>query len=278
MATKISAQLQAKLKKARERFAKADPAESNTAANRKVPDGNYTAKLVGLEFDEFGKHPIMRFTFEVSDADKKAHEMAVGQIVETRFNLDTDEGPSFIKRDFGKFGYDNVNDLLDDLEASQQLFTELLALHPVVKIAVMMDDTDQWQNVYLNDVLEMDEAEAVEEEEEEEKPKPKPKAKGQKNAKEQPPADDETEDAESEEETDESDEGEEAEEETEKADESSDEAELEVGDIVEVNYKGKDTGAKVISIDEDNSSVKVELLKEKKRVIVPLEKVWLLEG
>lgn len=298
MANQISAQLKAKLRKAREKFAKAEPAESNSAANRKVPDGTYTAKVVGLEFAEFGKHPIIRFTFEVMDADKKAQETAIGQLVETRFNLDTDEGPAFIKRDFAKFGYDDVNDLLDDPDASNEMFGQLLGLNPVVKINVAMDDTDQWQNVFLNDVLEMDDsAEQVEEEEEEEvkeevKTKPKkekakaePKKATPKKApakKEVEPDEEEeetTDEADNEETTDEdegTDESEESEEEESEESESSDERELEVGDMVEVPYKGKEVAAIVVSIDEANSTVKVQI--DKKRLVVPLEKVFLLEG
>lgn len=298
MANQISAQLKAKLRKAREKFAKAEPAESNSAANRKVPDGTYTAKVVGLEFAEFGKHAILRFTFEVTDADKKAHETAIGQLVETRFNLDTDEGPAFIKRDFAKFGYDDVNDLLDDPDASLELFTQLLSLNPVVKINVAMDDTDQWQNVFLNDVLEMDDAAEEEEEEEEakeEKPKKAPakkekvkeepkkeKAKSKAPAKKEEPDEeeeeevDEADDEESADEDDGTDEDEESAEEESEESESSDERELEVGDMVEVPYKGKEVAAIVVSIDETNSTVKVQI--DKKRVVVPLENVFLLEG
>lgn len=295
MANQISAQLKAKLRKAREKFAKAEPAESNSAANRKVPDGTYTAKVVGLEFAEFGKHAIIRFTFEVTDADKKAHETAIGQLVETRFNLDTDEGPAFIKRDFAKFGYDDVNDLLDDPDASLELFTQLLSLNPIVKINVAMDDTDQWQNVFLNDVLEMDDAAEEEEAEEEEAEEEKPKKAPAKKEKEKAPAkkekastkkakpdeeeEEETDEADDEETTDEdegTDESEESEEEESEESESSDERELEVGDMVEVPYKGKEVAAIVVSIDETNSTVKVQI--DKKRVVVPLENVFLLEG
>lgn len=270
--SKISATLQAKLKKAREKFVKAEPAQSNTSANRKVPDGTYTAKLVGLDFAEFGKHPILRFTFEVTDADKKTHEVAIGQMVETRFNLDTDEGPAFIKRDFQKFGYDEVDDLLDDLEAANQLFIDLIALHPVCKINVAMDDTDQWQNVFLNDVLEMDEEE---EEEEEVKPEPKKKGKGKKveEKKEEPDeaADEESDGVDEEEGTEE-----EADEEAEEDDTEDADGDLEIGDMVEVNHKGKDVVGTVISIDEEASTVKVQV--DKKRIVVPLENVYLLEG
>lgn len=285
MATQLSATLKAKLRKAREKFAKAEPAEDNNVVNRNVPDGTYTAKVVGLEFAEFGKHPVIRFTYEITDADKKAHECAIGQMVESRFNLDTDEGPSFIKRDFGKFGYDEVDDLLDDPDASTAIFNELIKLNPMVKVAVSMDDSDQWQNVYLNDVLEMDseakEEEAEEEEEEEvveEKPKTKPVAKGKPSGNKKPPAEEvEEEEDESESESDDGgrEEEEEADEEAEEAEEAT-ERELEVGDIVEVNYKGKDVAATVISIDEAQSTVKVQI--DKKRVIVPLENIFLLEG
>lgn len=287
MANQISAQLKAKLRKAREKFAKAEPAESNSAANRKVPDGTYTAKVVGLEFAEFGKHAIIRFTFEVTDADKKAHETAIGQLVETRFNLDTDEGPAFIKRDFAKFGYDDINDLLDDPDASVEVFTQLLSLNPVVKINVAMDDSDQWQNVFLNDVLEMDDATEEVEEEVKEEPKKAPakkeKAKAPtKKAKEVEPdeeEEEETDEADDEESTNEDDatESDEDSDEAESEDsESSDERELEVGDMVEVPYKGKEVAAIVVSIDEANSTVKVQI--DKKRIVVPLENVFLLEG
>lgn len=268
MAKKVSAQLQAKLRKAREKFAKAEPAQSNSVANRKVPDGTYTAKLVGCEFDEFGKHPILRFTYEVTDADKKSHESAIGELIETRFNLDTDEGPSFIKRDFSKFGYDEVDDLLDDVDAANQLFSELLKLNPVCKVAVAMDDTDQWQNVFLNDVLEMDE-----EAEEEEKPKKKETKKGgNKKAKKE-----EVESEEDDDDVTEEDETEIIEPEAEEADDENS-AELEVGDLVEVEYKGTECVATVLSINEEEETVKVQLQKQKKRVVVPAEKVFLLEG
>ena len=299
MANQISAQLKAKLRKAREKFAKAEPAESNSVVNRKVPDGTYTAKVAGVEFAEFGKHPVIRFTYEITDADKKTQEVAVGQLVELRFNLDTDEGPSFIKRDFGKFGYDDVNDLLDDPDASNQLFLDLVKLNPVVKISVSMDDTDQWQNVYLNDVLEMDdegaeveeeeeeqesEEEEVEEEEEEEEVKEPPKKakagkeKVKENAKSKKakpiaePVEEETDDDES----DNGEEEEDSEEEESSDDELVEERELEIGDLVEVEYKGKDQAATVVSIDEEQSTVKVQI--GNKRVSVPLEKVYLLEG
>lgn len=272
MTKKVSAQLQAKLRKAREKFAKAEPAQSNSVANRKVPDGTYTAKLVGCEFDEFGKHPILRFTYEVTDADKKSHESAIGELVETRFNIDTDEGPSFIKRDFSKFGYDEVDDLLDDVDAANQLFSELLKLNPVCKVAVAMDDTDQWQNVFLNDVLEMDE----EAEEEEPKPKKKETKKGgNKKAKKEEVEPEEDDDDATEEDADEG--TEEADDEGTEADDE-DVAELEVGDLVEVEYKGTECVATVLSINEEEETVKVQLQKQKKRVVVPAEKVFLLEG
>lgn len=285
MTNGISAQLKAKLRKAREKFVKAEPAETNSVTNRKVPDGTYTAKVVGLEFAEFGKHAVIRFTYEITDADKKTQESAIGQMVETRFNLETDEGPSFIKRDFGKFGYDDVNDLLDDPDASNELFLQLLKLNPVCKIAVAMDDTDQWQNVYLNDVLEMDdETEAVVEEEEEEEEeveevKPPKKAAKKETASAKKKKAPEPEPEEEDESDDEDGDGaEEDEEETEEVEESSDEEqrELEIGDIVEVNYKGKDVAATVVSIDEATSTIKVQI--GNKRVIVPLENVYLLEG
>jgi hypothetical protein len=279
MTNQISAQLKAKLRNARAKFAKAEPAESNSVANRKVADGNYTAKVVGLEFAEFGKHPIIRFTYEITDADKKPQESAVGQLVETRFNLDTDEGPSYIKRDFGRFGYDDVNDLLDDPDATNALFIQLLGLNPICKIAVSMDDTDQWQNVFLNDVLEMDdeEAEVVEEVEEVKKPVSKPASAKKDTAKDakkkKAPEPEPKEEIESDDED-----GEGTEEETEEVEETeeSSERELEIGDIVEVSYKGKDVAATVISIDEAASTVKVQI--GNKRVIVPLENVYLLEG
>jgi hypothetical protein len=295
MANQISAQLKAKLRKAREKFAKAEPAENNSVVNRKVADGTYTAKVAGIEFAEFGKHPVIRFTYEITDADKKTQESAIGQLVESRFNLDTEEGPSFIKRDFGKFGYDDVNDLLDDPDASNKVFLDLCKLNPVCKVSVAMDDTDQWQNVYLNDVLEMDdEGEAVEEEAEEEeaeeeeveeeveevKAPSKKEAKAKKGkadakAKKQPIP----EPVEEEEVIESDDDGAEAEEEEEAGEEEeelSEERELEIGDIVEVEYKGKDVAATVISIDEEQSTVKVQI--DNKRVVVPLEKVYLLEG
>jgi len=279
MTNQISAQLKAKLRNARAKFAKAEPAESNSVANRKVADGNYTAKVVGLEFAEFGKHPIIRFTYEITDADKKPQESAVGQLVETRFNLDTDEGPSYIKRDFGRFGYDDVNDLLDDPDATNALFIQLLGLNPICKIAVSMDDTDQWQNVFLNDVLEMDdeEAEVVEEVEEVKKPVSKPASAKKDTAKDakkkKAPEPEPKEEIESDDED-----GEGTEEETEEVEETeeSSERELEIEDIVEVSYKGKDVAATVISIDEAASTVKVQI--GNKRVIVPLENVYLLEG
>ena len=282
MSSKISAQLQAKLRKAREKFVKAEPAETNSVVNRKVADGNYTAKCVGLEFAEFGKHAVLRFTYEITDADKKSQESAIGQLVETRFTLDTDEGPAYIKRDFGRFGYDDVNDLLDDPDASSELFMQLLKLNPVCKIAVSMDDTDQWQNVYLNDVLEMDDetAEVAEEEEEVEEVKPIPKKASAKKdtakdaKKKKAPEPEPVEEMESDDETGEG--TEEEEEEYEEVDEPSEERELEIGDIVEVSYKGKDVAATVISIDEAASTVKVQI--GNKRVIIPLENVFLLEG
>ena len=271
MAKKVSAQLQAKLRKAREKFAKAEPAQSNSVVNRKVPDGTYTAKLVGVEFDEFGKHPVLRFTYEVTDADKKSHESAIGELIETRFNLDTDEGPAFIKRDFGRFGYDEVDDLLDDIDAANELFSELLKLNPVCKVAVAMDDTDQWQNVFLNDVLEMDE-EAIEPEPEPKKEKPK---RGNKKAKKEEVTeeadDDEPDEPDEEEGTEEADdEG--------TSEDDEDTTEIEVGDIVEVEYKGTEHVATVLALNEEDETVKVQLQKLKKRVSVPIEKVWILEG
>jgi hypothetical protein len=277
MADTISVQLQAKLRKARDSFMKAEAAESNSVVNRKVADGNYTAKLVGLEFAEFGKHPIIRFTYEVTDADKKTQESAIGQLVETRFTLDTDEGPSFIKRDFGRFGYDDVNDLLDDPVASNELFIQLIKLNPICKIAVAMDDTDQWQNVYLNDVLEMDD------EIEEVVVPPKKvvkevvkemsaRATKTKTAVKPEPVEEVEPDIES-------GEGSESEEEEDEEDDEptgDGERELEVGDIVEVNYKGKDSAATVVSIDEASSTVKVQI--GNKRMVVPLESIYLLEG
>jgi hypothetical protein len=277
MADTISVQLQAKLRKARDSFMKAEAAESNSVVNRKVADGNYTAKLVGLEFAEFGKHPIIRFTYEVTDADKKTQESAIGQLVETRFTLDTDEGPSFIKRDFGRFGYDDVNDLLDDPVASNELFIQLIKLNPICKIAVAMDDTDQWQNVYLNDVLEMDD-------EIEEVVVP-PKKVVKEVVKEMPARATKTKTAVKPEPVEEvepdieSGEGSESEEEEDEEDDEpteDGERELEVGDIVEVNYKGKDSAATVVSIDEASSTVKVQI--GNKRMIVPLESIYLLEG
>jgi sRNA-binding protein len=71
-------------------------------------------------------------------------------------------------------------------------------------------------------------------------------------------------------------EAEEEEEAGEEEEELSEERELEIGDIVEVEYKGKDVAATVISIDEEQSTVKVQI--DNKRVVVPLEKVYLLEG
>jgi len=288
MANQISAQLKAKLRKAREKFAKAEPAERNSTANRKVPDGTYTAKVVGLEFAEFGKNVVLRFTYEITDADKKSHEVAIGQMVESRFNLDTDEGPSYVKRDFASFGYDNVDDLLDDPDAANEIFEQLLSLNPVVKIAVNMDDTDTWQNVWLNDVLEMDdeateevaetEEEETEEEEEEVEEEEPPKKKGTSKGATKPPAKSNKGKVTGtkEEESTGSDDDEETETDEETEESSDEEGELEVGDIVEVNYKGKDVAATVVSIDEDNSTAKVQI--DNKRVVVPLEKVFLLEG
>jgi len=153
--------IKAQLLKVREKFRSAEPAQTMDSANRNVFDGTYTANLSLIEFDVFGKHPIIRFVFTITDSDKKSHESSIGERVETRYNLDTDEGPSFVKRDFGRFGYDEVDGLLDDIVASEQLFVNIVAQNPVCKIAVAMNDDDQWQNVFLNAVCEMNEEEEL---------------------------------------------------------------------------------------------------------------------
>lgn len=273
MTKKVSASLQAKLRKAREKFSKAEPAQNNSVANRKVPDGTYQAKVVGIDFAEFGKKAVLKFTYEITDSDKKSHESAIGELVETRYGLETDEGPGFIKRDFEKYGYDEVDDLLDDIDEANALFLELVGMNPIVKIAVAMDSTDQFQNVYLNDVLELDEPE---ESEEEEPPKKKGKNGNSKTKKSKvKEKEDEPEDTADD---DDAKESEEAEEEESEDDESDGESDIEVGDIVEVDYKGKEVVGEVIGLDEENETVKVQLKKPKKRIIVPIEKVFILEG
>ena len=62
MAKKISADLKAKLRKAREKFSKAEAAQTNDVVNRKVPDGTYTVPVSGLEYDTL-------YTWEVTAFD-----------------------------------------------------------------------------------------------------------------------------------------------------------------------------------------------------------------
>lgn len=125
--------------KAREKIRNAEQATTMGSANRKVFDGTYTANLSLIEFDSFGKHPIIRFAYTITDADTKLHEMAIGEMVEVRYTLDTEEGTGFAKKDFGRFGYD-VNDLLGDIDSLEQTCDNVIAQKPVCTIAVVTSD------------------------------------------------------------------------------------------------------------------------------------------
>ena len=119
-----------------------------------------------------------------------------------------------------------------------------------------MSDDDQWQNVYLNDVLEMDE---VSEPEPEAEPLPDPSEinKLQEVAEATKPKQDLS---------------------KLNPEEGDEIVDLNQGDFVEVDMPdGKSYAGKVLEIDEDAGTVKVQINKPRKRVVVPVEDVFLID-
>jgi hypothetical protein len=287
----ISAALKKKLAAANKKFKTAVPTASGGMVNENVEDGNYSADLTGADVVEQGGKAALVFTFDV-DVDGETEQ------VKNRYWLETEQNLGYLKRDLARFGFEGLEDL-DLAEDLEGVCEKLVSMKPVCRITVKTND--QWQNVYLNKVVEIGdgaedddevESETVEETTAEEEEDGTPVSIGSKvlykdaeheitalnegegtctlkNAKGKRFVGVKLEDCEAVAD----DEVEpEAEEEVEEEEEL---AELGPGSEVMVQWKGKEEPGVVKAVSEDDEKVTVQLTKLKKLVIVSLNKVEL---
>ena len=176
----MSSSLKKKLAAASKKFKGAKAPSSTGMVNDSVLDGNYEATLVGAELTEQASKAALIYTYKINEDDAEAG----GEEIKQRFWLETEQNLSFLKRDLGRFGYE-VDDL-DLAEELEGLCKELVDAEPLCRISVKTDG--EWQNVYLNKVLEMQEENDEEEEEDDEEEEEKKPAKGKKSSDDKKPS------------------------------------------------------------------------------------------
>lgn len=257
---KMSSALKKKLAAAQKKWKKAKPASSSGMVNENVEDGNYTAKLTGKDIKIQNNKPAVLLQYTIEDED------AADEVVTARYWLETEQNLSYLKRDLGRFGYE-----VDDLDLSSDLdgiLDEIVEAEPVCRISVRT--SDEWQNVYLNRVDEMNEDENEEDEEEEDDDTEDEDEEESEDEDEDEEEDEEDEDEDDEEEDEEEDEDEESEdededddeEEEEDEDEDEDEEEVEIakGDVVlfKAPRAKKSEECKVTSISESKGTANLK--------------------
>lgn len=111
-----------------------------------LPDGDYIAKLINVEFKQSktsGKDMI-QLSFRVLE------EPMLGKSIKKFLMLDSEDSLSWALNDLARFGYDvdqlDPNDLGD-------ILTELLKTKPTCKLALVTKEGSDRQNVYINQVL-----------------------------------------------------------------------------------------------------------------------------
>jgi len=170
----LSSKIKAAVKKAAGKFKKTKAADGGGFTNEAVPDDSYSATLTGAELKEMGGKAVIVLSYTIGDEEDPA-----GEVVTSRYNLETDENLSYLKRDLGRFvdGVDEM-DLVEELESTLEGMVEAA---PDCRISVRMKD--EYQNVYLNKVdIATDEEDEEDEEDEDAKPKGKGKGKKAKTA------------------------------------------------------------------------------------------------
>lgn len=168
----------AKLKQAQKLWDKSEAASGSSFTNENVEDGRYKAKLTAHELDEMGGNVVSIWSFEIVDNDD-----CEGEVVKARYNL-TKEGMGYLKRDLKKFEVE-----LEDLEEFEEAMEGLVEQEPVARI--MVRTKDDWQNIFINKVEELD---GKDDDEDEDDKKPSKKDKDKKSEKKDKEDDDEKDD------------------------------------------------------------------------------------
>lgn len=203
-------------------------------------DGKYLARMVKAAGDVNDKGPFIRFDFQFADGEYEGGTKPMFQ------NLETEENLYYLGRLIETFGYEMPDDLAD----LQGVLDALNKEKPLCKIR--LKTKGDWQNVYVDKVIEADdEDEELEESDEEESDDEE---------------EEESDEEESDEEDEESDEEESDDEEEEDEEESDDEDEVDEDEGVDLEpgmrvtaetAKGPRSGV-VHAIDADAGVIKIK--------------------
>lgn len=183
------------LKKAGKNWKKDDKAGKELKRGSDVDDGTYVARLreVKLEFADGGKgRPQSVWRFVILDGESGG-ESAEGKKVWKYDGLDQEQSLQYAAKDLSTLGIDPEEVGLEDLP---EIYEELTEAKPVCKI--VLRTKGEFQNVYVNKLLEdwdEDEDESDDEDEEEApKKKSKTEAKSTKKSKKDEEEDEDEED------------------------------------------------------------------------------------
>ena len=119
--------------------------KSGGFVNEDIPDGDYSAQIVGAEYKPNDKKGlIFELTLQVLEAADPENEGAVGeQVTLAYFPLAADtKSPGFLKRDLEWMGFSN--------ELTEELPQELVDAEITCDVHIRVKDG--YQNVFINDV------------------------------------------------------------------------------------------------------------------------------
>lgn len=250
---KLDPKLKKKLSTAKKLWMKAKTRASEDVPFGEYEDGRYIGRLVGAEIGESQSSGRLQvtWTWKFLEGEYK------GQTVRDFDGLETEDNMMWFGRKIVRLGAE----MPDDLDDLPEVLTDLEKSKPVArfKLATKGD----YQNVYLQQVLDEDDLEDTEEDEDDE------------NTEEESDDDsdeDESEEEEEEEEEDDSDSDSEDEEEEEEEEETPEEdVELESGMRVTATIKRKEQVGNVISVSEDGKSALIRLDAGGAKVRVPID-------
>ena len=169
----ISTAMKKKLATASKKFKKVDPAAGSNFVNEKIVDGLYGFDLKDARLNELGGKLVVEFHLELTEVIRDGDDDSVGEVAIARFNMETEQNLSFLKRALSQFV--EVDDDFDLAESLEETLAAIAEAEPSGKCAVRMKD--EFQQVFINKV----ETESDDDEEDDEDDNPK-KGKGKKSA------------------------------------------------------------------------------------------------
>lgn len=160
-----SSEIEKYLKRMNKTWTETDAAGGGT--NENVEDGKQKFKLKRLGFFKTqAKKLMLEWVWEFPVDKKLLKKNPDAGVIKTRDGLETEQNIRMLKRKLAKFGYDvDQMELPADL---MQVCEELSEQQPGIVGQVKTSDDGQWQNVWINKVLEDGDDDDAEEEEEEE--------------------------------------------------------------------------------------------------------------